>query len=241
MTSSAVTEACSFLAIPEERGQKGDIEVIREHKRQAHVNSEISALPKKAQLQYNPSAPGFSDPPHRSLQTKAGWRKARCFEMVPCELRSKSLLAHIFCFQHLHLWIHQDALNPVSRSQEIKACWGNNLLRTERGWTQPHIRPGSELRERNILKGAILSLVRLTYLLLSLLLLASRAHPAAARESREQLSLLQAGTVPAKIEAGSVPAVHSKAPAGADSSSSCAAAPAHSAFIYARPYHFMNI
>lgn len=62
------------------------------------------------------------------------------------------------------------------------------------------VRPGSELRERNIIEGAILSVVRLTHLLLTFLLLVSRAHPAAVLESREQLSPLQAGTVPAKIK-----------------------------------------
>lgn len=69
---TAATEACPFLAVPAERENMG---AVRDHRRQAHVNLESSVLPKKAQLQHNPSMPGFSDPPRPSLQTKAGWKK----------------------------------------------------------------------------------------------------------------------------------------------------------------------
>lgn len=55
----------------------------RDHRQQAHVNSENSALPKKAQLQHNPSAPGAGDPVHPSLRTKAGWGKAGYFGADP--------------------------------------------------------------------------------------------------------------------------------------------------------------
>lgn len=47
MASSAVTEVSPFLAIAEEDGRE-TMGVVRDHRRQAHMNSENSALPKKS-------------------------------------------------------------------------------------------------------------------------------------------------------------------------------------------------
>lgn len=87
----AVTEACPFLAIPEERGRKGDYGSSKRSQETGTCELRELPFPKKAQLQYNPSTPGFRDLPHQSLQTKAGWRKAQHFEMVPCGLHSPCL------------------------------------------------------------------------------------------------------------------------------------------------------
>lgn len=59
------------------------------------MNSESSPSPQKAQLQHNPSTPGFSDPPRQSLQSKAGWRRAQHFEITLCELHREALLVHV--------------------------------------------------------------------------------------------------------------------------------------------------
>lgn len=80
--------------------------------------------------------------------------------------------------------------------------------------------------------------MRLTHLLLTLLLLASRAHAAAARGSGERFSPLRASAVPARVKSRVRPG---SAERGTPSSSSCAAAPARPAFISPRLDCFMNI
>lgn len=147
---SAATGACPFLAVLEERENMG---AVRDHRRQAHVNLESSALPKKAQLQHNPSMPGFSDPPRPSLQTKAGWKKTDCFGAFLHVSHIISPLARMPPAPSLSRW---DASVPGEQSA----------------------RPGSEPRATATPKGVILSLGRLTHSQTALLLLASSVQAA---------------------------------------------------------------